>query len=75
MKFVYPRTLAFVALVPVAGALWVFLRARSEKRIAAFVAPELQARLLPRSPRLFSLQAVLWLAGLAVVLFATSRPQ
>ena len=75
MKFVYPWMLAFVAFVPVAGALWVFLRARSEKRIAAFVAPELQARLLPRSPRLFSLQAVLLLTGLALVLFATSRPQ
>ena len=28
MKFVYPWMLAFVALVPVAGALWVLLRAR-----------------------------------------------
>ena len=75
MKFVFPWMLALVAFVPVAGALWVFLRARSEKRLAAFVAPELQARLLPRNPRLFSLQAALLLAGLALVLFAASRPQ
>ena len=75
MKFVYPWMLVFVAFVPVAGALWALLRARSEKRLAAFVAPALQARLLPRAPHLFSLQAVLLLAGLALVLFATSRPQ
>ena len=75
MKFVYPWMLALVAFVPVAGALWAFLRARSERRLAAFVAPGLQARLLPRSPRLFSLQAALLLAGLALVLFAAARPQ
>ena len=75
MKFVYPWMLALVAIVPVAGALWVFLRARADKRLAAFVAPSLQARLLPRHPRLFSLQAVLLLTGLAFVFFAASRPQ
>ena len=75
MKFVYPWMLVLVAVVPVAGALWAFLRARTEKHLAAFVAPALQARLLPRHPRLFSLQAVLLLAGLALVFFATSRPQ
>ena len=75
MKFVYPWMLVLVALVPVAGAVWAFLRARSEKRLAAFVAPELQERLLPRTPRLFGLQAALLLAGLGLVLFATSRPQ
>lgn len=75
MKFVYPWMLALVALVPVAGALWVFLRARADKRLAAFVAPSLQSRLLPRNPRLFSLQAALLLTGLALVFFAASRPQ
>jgi Ca-activated chloride channel family protein len=75
MKFVYPWMLVLVAVVPVAGALLAFLRARTEKHLAAFVAPALQARLLPRHPRLFSLQAVLLLAGLALVFFATSRPQ
>ena len=57
MKFVYPWMLAFVALVPVAGALWVFLRARAEKRLSSFVAPALNARLMPPTPRLFGLQA------------------
>ena len=75
MKFVYPWMLVLVAVVPVAGALWAFLRARTERHLAAFVAPALQARLLPRHPRLFSLQAALLLAGLALVFFATSRPQ
>ena len=53
MKFVCPWMLAFVALVPVAGALWVLLRARSEKRLSSFVAPALNARLMPPNPRLF----------------------
>ena len=75
MKFVYPWMLVFVMAVPAAGALWAFLRARAERRLAAFVAPALQARLLPRNPNLFILQAVLLLAGLALVFFATSRPQ
>ena len=57
MKFVYPWMLVLVALVPVVGALWVFLRVRAEKRFASFVAPGLQARLMPPSPRLLSLQA------------------
>ena len=75
MKFVYPWMLAFVALVPVAGALWVLLRARSEKRLSSFVAPALNARLMPPNPRLFGLQAALLLVGLALVLFAASRPR
>ena len=75
MKFVYPWMLALVALVPVAGAVWVFLRARAEKRLSSFVAPALNARLMPPNPRLFSLQAVLLLVGLALILFATSRPR
>ena len=75
MKFVYPWMLALVALVPVAGAVWVFLRARAEKRLSSFVAPALNARLMPPNPRLFSLQAVLLLVGLAMILFATSRPR
>ena len=75
MKFVYPWMLVLVASVPVAGALWAFLRARADRRLAAFVAPALQSRLLPRSPRLFGLQATLLLFGLALVLFAASRPQ
>ena len=75
MKFVYPWMLAFVALVPVAGAVWVLLRARAEKRLSSFVAPALNARLMPPNPRLFGLQAALLLLGLALVLFAASRPR
>ena len=75
MKFVNPWMLVLVALVPVAGAWWVFLRARAEKRLSGLVAPALQGRLLPRNPRLFNLQAALLLSGLALVLFATARPQ
>ena len=75
MKFVYPWMLVLVALVPVAGAFWFFLRARAEKRLASFVAPGLRTRLMPSNPRLFSMQAFLLLAGLALILFAVSRPQ
>ncbi len=75
MKFVNPWMLVLVALVPVAGAWWVFLRTRAEKRLSGLVAPALQGRLLPRNPRLFNVQAALMLAGLALVLFASARPQ
>ena len=75
MKFVNPWMLVLVALVPVAGAWWTFLRARAEKRLNGLVAPALQGRLLPRNPRLFNVQAALMLVGLALVLFASARPQ
>lgn len=75
MKFVYPWMLILVALVPVAGAFWIGLRARAERRMNALVAPGLQARLMPRHPRLFNLQAVLLLTGLLFVAFAAARPQ
>ena len=39
MKFVYPWMLAHVALVPVMGALWVFLRARAEKSTTSISLP------------------------------------
>ena len=75
MKFVYPWMLALLALVPVMGAVWLWLRARTEKRLDGFVAPALQARLMPRSPGLFRVQAALVLAGLLLVVFAAARPQ
>jgi len=75
MKFVNPWMLVLVALVPVVGAWWVFLRTRAEKRMGGLVAPALQGRLLPRNPKLFNLQAALLLTGLAFVLFAAARPQ
>ena len=75
MKFVYPWMLALLALVPVMGAVWLWLRARTEKRLDGFIAPALQARLMPRSPGLFRVQAALVLAGLLLVVFAAARPQ
>ena len=75
MKFVNPWMLVLVAFVPLAGAFWVFLRARAERRLESLVAPALKDRLLPRSPRLFAVQALLLLLGLALVLFAAARPQ
>ena len=75
MKFVYPWMLVLVALVPVAGAFWAYLRARAERNLSAMVARPLQGRLLPRRPQLFNLQAALLLAGLFLVVFAAARPQ
>lgn len=75
MKFVYPWMLALLALVPVMGAVWLWLRTRTEKRLNGFVAPALQGRLMPRSPGLFRVQAALVLAGLLFVVFAAARPQ
>ena len=59
MRFVHPWFLLLVLAVPLAGAFWLFLRARAEKRLSAFVAPALMSRLVPRSPRLFNVQALL----------------
>lgn len=75
MKFVNPWMLILVALVPVAGAWWMFLRARAEKRLDGLVAPGLRARLLPPRPKWFTLQALLMLTGLTLVLLAAARPQ
>ena len=75
MKFVHPWILVFVALVPVIGGFWIFMRARAEKKMDALVAPSLRARLLPRRPGLFNLQITLMLAGMALAFFAASRPQ
>ena len=75
MRFVNPWMLVLVLLVPVAGAFWTFLRARSEARLRGLVAPGLQARLLPARPKTFVVQAELLLSGLALCLFAAARPQ
>src|SRR5574344_632058 len=75
MRFVHPFLLVLVALVPVCGAFWAFLRARADRHLEALVAPALRDRLAPRRPQLFALQATLVLAGLALVLFAAARPQ
>ena len=75
MRFVNPWMLVLVLLVPVAGAFWTFLRARSEARLRSIVAPPLQRRLLPNRPKTFLVQAILLLSGLALCLFAAARPQ
>ncbi len=75
MKFVYPWMLILVALVPVIGAFWVFLRMRAERRLTGLVAPHLRNRLLPQNPQLFKLQALLLLAGMFLAFFAAARPQ
>ncbi len=75
MKFVYPWMLILVALVPVIGAFWVFLRMRAEKRLTGLVAQHLQSRLLPHNPQLFKLQALLLLTGMFLAFFAAARPQ
>ena len=76
MKFVYPWMLVLVALVPVAGAFWLFLRARAERRLEKIVAPALAGRLLPAaSGPLARLQMPLMIAGLTLVALAAARPQ
>lgn len=68
MRFAYPGMLALVALVPVAGLWWTFLRARREKALARIT-------LAVSKSRGSSLQTVLVLSGLVLCLFAASRPQ
>ncbi len=75
MKFVNPGLLFLVALVPLAGVFWVFLRARAESRLSALAAPALQGRLLPAAPKVFLAQAILLLAGMSLMAFAAARPQ
>jgi len=75
MRFGNPLFLALVALVPLAGVFWAFLRARREKALARLVAPSLRSRLMPKGANLWGLQAWCVLAGLFLCLFAASRPQ
>ena len=75
MKFVYPWMLALVALVPVAGVFWLWLRARAEKRLEGLVPASLRGRLLPNRSDWFKVQAPLMLVGLVLIVFAAARPQ
>ena len=76
MKFVYPWKLTLVAFVPVAGAFWIFLRARAERRLEKIVAPTLAGRLLPTAAGpLARLQMPLMVVGLTLVALAAARPQ
>ena len=68
MRFAFPSLLALVAIVPVAGLWWTFLRARREKALSRMTMN------VPRS-RGSSLQSALILSGLVLSLFAASRPQ
>ena len=43
MRFANPVFLVVAALVPLAGILWAFLRARREKRLERFVAAPIWA--------------------------------
>ena len=75
MRFANPMFLVLVAIVPVAGLFWAFLRARREKSLDRLVAPSLRGRLMPPGANLWGLQAWLILAGLFLCLFAAARPQ
>lgn len=75
MRFANPAFLVLVAIVPVAGLFWAFLRARREKALDRLVAPSLRGRLMPPGANLWGLQAWLVLAGLFLCLFAAARPQ
>lgn len=68
MRFVNPFFLVLVALVPFVGLWWAFLRARREKALAKITLS------VPKSASA-GLQMTLVLTGLALVLFAASRPQ
>ena len=75
MRFANPVFLVVAALVPLAGILWAFLRARREKRLERFVAAPLRARLMPKGADLWGVQAWCVIAGLFLSLFAAARPQ
>ena len=68
MTFANPAFLVLTAVVPLAGLWWAFLRARREKALAKI------ALRVPKAPA-SGLQFALVLAGLALVLFAASRPR
>ena len=68
MRFAFPFLLALVAIVPVAGLWWTFLRARREKALSLITLN------VPKA-RGSSLQSAFILSGLVLCLFAASRPQ
>ena len=68
MRFGYPWLLVLLALVPVLGIAASFLRLRREKALVRITACP------PKTP-LAWLQALLLMAGLALVVVAASRPQ
>lgn len=68
MRFASPEFLVLVALVPLAGLWWTFLRARREKALAKITLT------VPPSHRA-PFQAAAVLLGLLLTLFSASRPQ
>lgn len=68
MKFVYPELLALVALVPIAGLWWSFLRLRREKKLSIMSSSF-------RKDSTSRFQSFFMLAGLFLVLLAAARPQ
>ena len=68
MRFAFPSMLILVALVPLAGLWWTFLRARREKALEKITLN------VPKAGG-SSLQSAAILSGLFLVLFAASRPQ
>jgi len=75
MRFANPIFLVLVAIVPVAGLWWAFLRARRDKALERLVAPALRGRLMPPGANLWGLQAWLVMTGLLLCLFSAARPQ
>jgi Ca-activated chloride channel family protein len=67
--------LIVAALVPLAGLLWAYLKARREKALSRLVAPCLRSRLMPPGADMWGLQAVLIISGLFLVFVSASRPQ
>lgn len=68
MSFAYPGMLVLVAIVPIAGLWWSFLRARREKALERLTLN------VPKSS-VSGLQTACMLLGLLLSLFAASRPQ
>jgi len=68
MRFAFPELLVLVALVPLAGLWWTFLRARREKALSRITLD------VPKSAT-SGLQSAAILIGLFLCLFAAARPQ
>lgn len=68
MRFAFPYMLILVAIVPLAGLWWTFLRAHRDKALSKITMN------VPKAGGT-SAQSAAILAGLFLVLFAASRPQ
>ncbi|MBM4164343.1 MAG: VWA domain-containing protein [Lentisphaerae bacterium] len=76
IRFVQPYLLLLLSLIPLVGLAWWWAASRAEARLADWVAPALQARLLPPRSRARTLaQIILALAALTLLTIAAARPQ